>query len=210
MNSKSTLLAVLCLAVACNSWAQQLYKSVGPDGKVTFSDQPSKDEKAKISIMRGNVLKPVDSGQGLPDGLMGKPRGASRAEAPKQAGSELELAVLFVMTMLDGANRFERVCSIGERAGKDYSAAATGWRQRNANFIDQQSRILTTAIAPSKRAEMQRGVATRSEAKLAEVSALGPQLRGNWCQRHIQDMGSGVNDVANNSAIAVPLITYKP
>ena len=44
--------------------AQQLYRSVGPDGKVTFSDQPSSG--AKVTSGRGGSSAEGASGAGLP------------------------------------------------------------------------------------------------------------------------------------------------
>jgi glutaredoxin len=49
-----------------NSIAQQVYRSVGADGRVTFSDQPpAPSSNAKITIGRGGVAS-GDEGAGLP------------------------------------------------------------------------------------------------------------------------------------------------
>jgi glutaredoxin len=41
--------AILLAALACSAGAQQVFRIVGPDGKVTFSDQPPADPKAKAA-----------------------------------------------------------------------------------------------------------------------------------------------------------------
>jgi glutaredoxin len=41
--------AIVLLALACSAGAQQVFRIVGPDGKVTFSDQPPADPKAKAA-----------------------------------------------------------------------------------------------------------------------------------------------------------------
>lgn len=47
--------------------AQQLYRSVGPDGKVTFSDQPpAASSGAKVTKGRGGSFAESTSGAGLP------------------------------------------------------------------------------------------------------------------------------------------------
>lgn len=66
MKMKTTLLAtaaLLCLSgVSSMSQAQQLYRIVGPDGKVTFSDTPPAASAGKVTTGRGGTFS--DSGGG--------------------------------------------------------------------------------------------------------------------------------------------------
>ncbi len=69
MKIKATLLAtaaLICVGGASFvTHAQQLYRSVGPDGKVTFSDQPpAAASNAKVSTGRGGTFS--QSGGALP------------------------------------------------------------------------------------------------------------------------------------------------
>jgi glutaredoxin len=41
--------AIVLAALACSAGAQQVFRIIGPDGKVTFSDQPPADPKAKAA-----------------------------------------------------------------------------------------------------------------------------------------------------------------
>jgi glutaredoxin len=71
MKMKTTLLAtaaLLCLGSATfMSQAQQLYRIVGPDGKVTFSDQPPPAaSKAKVTAGRGGTFADSGTGGALP------------------------------------------------------------------------------------------------------------------------------------------------
>jgi glutaredoxin len=74
MKMKTTLLAtvaVLCLGSATfMSQAQQLYRIVGPDGKVTFSDQPPPAaSNAKITTGRGGTFAESGGSGALPAAL---------------------------------------------------------------------------------------------------------------------------------------------
>lgn len=218
MNIKTILLTLLSTA-ACGVDAQQLYKSVGPDGKVTFSDrQPG--GSGKISVMKSNILRPMEQDPLQASKLIAPSKPAASANVPARpqeeaaaphapSTPELEEAVSAVMLLSEVAKKFEPICSPTPKAAKQYSVAANGWKKRNANFIEQQNRILMEVIDPIKRAAMQNKVAARVDESLLQVTRLDTQWRSKWCDRAVMEMTSSGNDVANNASIAVPLITYK-
>lgn len=213
MNSK-ILLLLLSATAAGGVDAQQLYKSVGADGKVTFSDRPP-GGNGKISVMKSNILRPLN--QELPVSALAVPAKPAREAAPGPAvpatngpsTPELEEAVSSVLLMSEVAKRFEPICSPNPVAAKQYSVAVTGWRARNANFLDKQNRILMEVIDPTKRASMVNRVNGRVSESLAEVGSLNAAWRTKWCDRAVLEMTGKLNDVANNAAVAIPLISYK-
>ncbi len=211
------LLLVLLSTTAAGVDAQQLYKSVGPDGKVTFSDRPP-GGSGKISVMRSSVLRPMEAdapASAIPPTLRlpvtpASPRSAGAAAAVHAPSTpELEEAVSAVMLLAEVAKRFEPLCSANPVSAKQYSVAVNGWRTRNANFISQHARILMEVLDPIRRSALQAKVNARITEALAQVSSLNPSWRSKWCERAVLDMTSGTNDVANNPTVAVPLITYK-
>lgn len=69
MHNPSTkhLLAALLLIVTCaGAQAQGVYRIVGPDGKVTFSDRPPADAKAPAAARPGSANAAAASGAELP------------------------------------------------------------------------------------------------------------------------------------------------
>lgn len=46
---------MLCSALGTTTFAQTVYRIVGPDGKVTFSDKPPADEKSKVTTAGGST-----------------------------------------------------------------------------------------------------------------------------------------------------------
>lgn len=211
MNTKKLLLILLSAAAASGVDAQQLYKQVGPDGKVTFSDrQPG--GSGKVSVMKSNVLRPLDAEPPAASQMMVNPKATGadgKVFVPTGTMAELEDAVSSVMVLSEVAKKFEPICSPTPQAAKQYSIAVNGWRKRNANFIEQQTRILMEVIDPTKRNLMQNKVGTRVDEALLEVMRLNPAWRGKWCNKAVLEMTSGSNDIANNAPVAIPLITYK-
>ena len=56
--SKYVLFALLCTAAA-GSASAQVYKSVGADGKVMYSDHPSDNNNVSVSVIKADVVQPV-------------------------------------------------------------------------------------------------------------------------------------------------------
>lgn len=209
MSTNKLLLILLSAAAASGADAQQLYKQVGPDGKVTFTDrQPSGN--GKVSVMRSNVLRPLEPDAPPASKITVNPKsGDGPAFAPNGSRAELEEAVSAVMLLSEVARKFDPICSPTPQAAKEYSVAVNAWRMRNSNFLQLHTRILMQVIDPTRRAQMQGKIGGRVDEALAEVTRLNPAWRAKWCDKSILDMTSGSNDIANNAAVAVPLITYK-
>ena len=209
MSINKLLLIFLSAAAASGADAQQLYKQVGPDGKVTFTDrQPSGN--GKVSVMRSNVLRPLEPDAPPASKITVNPKSSDGpAFAPTGSRAELEEAVSAVMLLSEVARKFDPVCSPTPQAAKEYSVAVNAWRMRNSNFLQLHTRILMQVIDPTRRAQMQGKIGGRVDEALAEVMRLNPTWRAKWCDKSILDMTSGSNDIANNAAVAVPLITYK-
>jgi hypothetical protein len=216
MNKRPLLLLVLSLAMASGMAAPQLYKSVGPDGKVTFSDKPPADPKAKISVLKSSVMTPLESTVvppfPTPSSLAG-PKSSAPADgaAPYSSAVELDQAVLVVMGLVEITRKVEPICtSIAPLTAKRLAAAIKGWNMRNATFIQQQQRILMEVMTPAKRASLQAKTTSKTEQSVVEVSSLGTEGRVKWCERVIANLSSEDNDIANVPAVSVPLITNKP
>ena len=66
--SSRHLLALLLMTLACAGAQAQggVYRNVGPDGKVTFSDRPPADAQASAAARVGSTNSPVASGAALP------------------------------------------------------------------------------------------------------------------------------------------------
>lgn len=56
---KSLVFALLGMTVMCGASAQ-IYKSVGADGKVVYSDRPSDSRGASVSIIKAAVVTKIE------------------------------------------------------------------------------------------------------------------------------------------------------
>jgi hypothetical protein len=217
MSKRSVLLVLLSLAFSQGQAAPQMYKSVGPDGKVTFSDKPPVDPGAKLSVLKSNVLQPVESAV-LPSfpapSSLASARSAATPSAsalPFSTPAELDQALLVVMGMVEITRKVEPICSsTAPLTAKRLASATRGWNQRNATFLEQQRRILMEVVTPAKRAVLQAKLAAKTEKAVVEVSALSTEGRIKWCERVIANLSSDDNDIANVPAVSLPLITNKP
>lgn len=217
MNKRLLLLPVLCLASGLGLAQSQLYKSVGPDGKVTFSDKPPVEASAKVSVMKSNVLRPVESGVApsfpSPSSLSSaKPAPpAATNTLPYSSPAELDQALLVVMGMVEITRKVEPLCSsTAPLTARRLGAGIRNWNQRNATFVEQQRRILMEVVTPMKRASLQARLAAKTEQAIVELNSLSTEGRVKWCERLISNLSSDENDIANVPAVSVPLITNRP
>ena len=67
-SSSKNLLALLLVTLACAGAQAQggVYRNVGPDGKVTFTDRPPADAQAPVAARAGTTSGPAASGAALP------------------------------------------------------------------------------------------------------------------------------------------------
>lgn len=191
-----------------------MYKTVGPDGKITFSDRPQNGEKLKVSVMKGSVLRAVEGpvpaqpkiASAKAGGADAPGNGISAAGVPS---AELQHALLVVSLMSEVAVKFEPVCSKAAPHSKKFVTAANGWTLRNGSFIEKQRRAMAD-MAPARRTALQNEVAAKIQEAMTEVLAQSQAGQIKWCDKAIIDMSGGSNDVVNNADVAMPLITYKP
>lgn len=214
MNKFQPIFVIAAALFCCAASAQQLYKTVGPDGKVTFSDRPQNGEKLKVSVMKGSVLRAVEGPPpAQPKITAPKPGGAdapgSGISAAGVPSAELQHAVTVVSLMSEVAVKFEPVCSKATSQSKKFVTAANNWTLRNGSFIEKQRRAIAD-MAPARRTAIQNEVAAKIHEAMSEVLAQGQAGQVKWCDKATVDMSGGTNDVANNVDVAMPLITYKP
>lgn len=215
MKKLPPIFVIAAALVCCAASAQQMYKTVGPDGKITFSDRPQNGEKLKVSVMKGSVLRAVE-GPVPPQPKIAAPSKSGAADGPGSGISaagipspELQHAVLVVSLMSEVAVKFEPVCTKALPQSKRFVTAGNGWTLRNGSFIEKQRRAMAD-MAPARRTALQNEVAAKIQEAMSEVLAQSHAGQIKWCDKATIDMSGGGNDVVNNPEVALPLITYKP
>lgn len=213
---------LLLLLTAALGAQAQVYRSVGPDGKVVFTDSPPADPNAGLSAV--NVKDPdaqvsnqtPDSSQPVAAPAPKKAKHvANKAAAPTPVvpvvpDAALINAVSTVAGLEDMVNQTRNICiRTLPNAFEKYTGAADAWQQRNATVIAQKNHVLAQAFSEAE------GNALVEKAKAHNQQTLAPVLGGtsakrvSWCDKSADDMGKGTLDAFNNPSVAGPLGTFK-
>jgi hypothetical protein len=190
------------LAIPC-ALAQQMYKVVGPDGKVTFSDRPPAQAVGKVSVMRSSTLRPLVAPPAPPT-APARPAGVPAAATSAAVMTpEIETAMLSVMEQMEYTRRFYGFCS------KSFSVAARAWKQRNAAPIAHQNRLLMEAVSPSKRDELLGKVSAMLADESGKMATRTPAERQAWCADAVAELDSGKSDIVQPAMMAMPVVPYR-
>jgi hypothetical protein len=204
MNKNCFLLIVGCIA-ASGALAQQMYKVVGADGKVTYSDRPAYEKANKLSVMKAYTLRPVEHAKPAES----RPAGPAVPVDPTATITpEVEETMVSIMNLKHVAVQYMQMCSATEAQSRAYTAATTNWRKRNAPYIEQQKRLLMEVMSPNKRADMQ----DRSQAAVADMTRSmppTPQGRKEWCDGTIAELESRRADINKPVMLSIPITPYK-
>lgn len=205
--TKKFLLLMFGWVVASSALAQQMYKSVGPDGKVTFSDRPAVEKAKKLDVMRSYVLRPAEDFKPMPEG--GLPQKQGPVTNPNATVTPaVEDAMVNVMSLTEFARRFQLMCGTTPGGAKAFTDATNQWKKRNAQYIEHQKRLLMETVSPHKRAEL----LERMDAYVLEINKTIPQTaagRKDWCAGMVTQMNSGNADINKPEMLEVPITRYK-
>lgn len=234
MNRKSSLLMVLAMTVTCGTFAQQVYKSIGPDGKTVYSDQPPVGTDTKSTVI-GAPAQPSQT-NATTDAAR-RPAEASAAQEPRsmaarKAGAKIALpreappveapaaqaldpavekALIGVMGMEDLVLQTEYLCLQAlPTSFKKYTTSTTNWKQRNAAVLAQQRRVLSEAISPSQRQLIEGALKVKNQRMLAPVLNAPMASKIKWCDESSDEINGGKMDVYNNEKLAPALMNYRP
>lgn len=212
MLKKKLFLMILCCAAAAGGQAQQMYKTIGPDGKITFSDRPEISADTKVSVMRKNVLRPVEVPAAKRDGSQA-PRPASHkrgaGEAAPDITPDIEEAMVSVMGLSEFGRRFDGFCSATQEEAQAFAAANYGWQKRNSAAVEQQKQLLTVVLSPARRAHLVDRERQRLADEIGKAAARDPVARKAWCEGIIAELNSGRSDVDQPAMMALPIVQYR-
>lgn len=225
-----TTLLVSSLATAAFSVAAQaVYKTVGPDGKIIYSDHPPVDSKTQSTLLNGPKAAPEIKSDRPPlpasastakdadtknkSAKTPSKKGADAAKtdaAPVVNNDVLEGAIIGVMGMESLVLQTEEACvNAMPTSMKRYSGAGTGWRERNASVVAQQRKLLATVFDADKRRVIVLGIKTKNDASFVPFKASNLAAKIKWCDQSIKEIESGAMDVFNNPKLAPPIMNYK-
>jgi hypothetical protein len=225
----TTLVAIIAVSGFA---AQGVYKSVGPDGKITFSDQPPADSKSKSTVHSAPPARqqaalepspPRAAGiEETPGTLAPTTRGAKKASrtpaATKEAAateSPIDATLLKALHTVAGHKllvQHMRDTCIQTRptAMGKYADAADHWAQRTGAIMAQQQWVMGDLLNASQRQKFGEAVKTSIDKLTNPYAAAAPAALFKWCDHSVAEINSGVMDLHNRQEVSAPLTGYRP
>ena len=218
---KKAWVGLLITCTAALAPAQTIYRVVGPDGKVTFTDRPPGNAEA---AQQQQTAKPAPASETRPmpqpAASATEPATAKKANAakatpadrpaaapaePKPVDEALLRALVAVLFQETLVRKSEELCiSTLPTSMKRYGDAADGWRQRNAVWLDKAQKQMLN-LGP----EFQRVVKTRVDDDISKllkpVNDASMHQRIKWCDQTAQDLPKGTLDLGGKSMVTGPL-----
>lgn len=194
--------------------AAPIWKSVGPDGKIVYSDHPPTAASAAVVNRPPSPQPIVHAAERVSAPVNVASAGTSSTDAgpPENTRVDPQLleAVVGVLTQRDLMPRLDEICSSIDPAGRDrWHAGAAGWKVRNAQYVSQAERVLAIAVPAARRA----GVATRVDEGALRLAAPGmegpPAARRRWCEDTTSRLNEGSLDLRTRTEWVDPLMSYQ-
>lgn len=200
---------LLVLAAAAHS---QIYRSVGPDGKVTFTDKPPTAETAQA---RAQAAQPpaAPAASAAPAALAAPPvvGAPSRGAGVPQPAAGMERSVRDVIGEYELVQAFRSTCGFAfPDEQKRYGTAADQWADRNKAFAQRALDVAGTLLGEDGRMQL-RSVVVREAHNNADRAARVPTPAARtWCEDRLRDLApGGKSDQVVQAGHAV-LATYQP
>jgi cell pole-organizing protein PopZ len=219
-------LTMLAILFTCSVHAMGIYKTVGPDGKVTYSDQPPATADA-----RDNSLASSANTVGAAANTSSQ-KSATRAQqtagpsgdtallpvaaitAPVSAASPQESAIIGVLSVEDIVRQTEDMCNQTQpSASAKYSDAASEWRRRNRVPVMQAHHAVAQAFnnvngAVSEQ-RIENAIRVKSHGILHPILQAPTTEKLRWCDNAVDQMRGGALDVADKPTLTEPLRSYR-
>ena len=205
--------------------ASQVYRIVGPDGKITFSDRAPKDPGMHTSLVvrqaaSGAVVLPppvtaitpwsslsADARRGIVPAI---PVGET-ASSPSAVTVSLVDALSAVLARVELVQTMRQVCVRNmPAAAASYDDAARRWRERNAAVVAKTDRVMEFAFDGPPRNKIQANAHTRLLTILSALASASTEAKLQWCDQSAEAIAHGALDVQGASGIATAVMNYTP
>ena len=180
------MLSVLLVSHAC--LAAPVYKVVGPDGKVSFTDQLPASAAASAQ-----ELKPAGAPTGVRK-LENSPTGSVAAAYTKQI--IVESAARFCLRYVPASTTA-------------IVAARDGWRDRNGAINEKRNRVMNAIMTSEERNKLAATMQRENDAFLNKMKAAPITEQTKWCERAPVSFSSQELDISQNSTLVKAIMDFK-
>jgi hypothetical protein len=164
----------LLLALSASA-SGQVYKIVGADGKITYSDRPPLEASASVQLLKGGVPTSVPARGPAVD--TGRGTGAGRSALLPGVEATLHNVAL---TETATAACSEEVPS----STKHYAAAKAQWRSRNRAVLERTDKVLASEF-PGQRARLEADARRKVDAVFMPIFTSDAARRVRWCEEAV-------------------------
>jgi hypothetical protein len=230
--SPRALLISLAAALACGVGLAatreplaDVYRIVGPDGKITYSDHPPKESGMRSTLVVRNpasgvvVLPPpitaitpwaslsVDARRGIVPAV---PLGDTIA-SPWAITVPLVDSLSAVLARAELVRTMRQVCARNmPSAARAYDEAAGRWQERNSAVVFRAERVLESAFDGPRRNKIEANAHTRISPILTAVASASTEAKLQWCDQSVETIMHGALDLQGAGGAGAPVMSYTP
>jgi hypothetical protein len=192
---------VLLLTLSATGSAQ-VYKVIGPDGKVSYTDRPPSEANANVQVIRSGVAAPVSTAA--------PPAAPARQPLPSEWEKARLLPALRVVlgktALVEGSMAIcmETLPTSMQR----YLLAQVSWKRRNDQILGNANAMLETVFA-AERAQLEEKLRASADLILQPVRQSEVPRRIAWCDRSVKEIEGDAFDLARNLSVT-PLTRTPP
>lgn len=186
---RSRPLAALSLLFFAHAAGAEIYKVVGADGRVSYTDQPPSVATPNVQLFK--------HGRGRPTVATEEPDPLRRAQ------TRLSPAVRDVLNSNAFALEGMHLCmQVMPGAMRRYGDTLDGWKIRNAEATERAEQILAETAPASIRARIKAAAINDARQVMAHIRTATPKRLSTWCESTSAELASGNVDLARQPAIA--------
>lgn len=179
--------SALALAQACG--AAPLYKVVGPDGKVTYTDQRPAAEGA--DALKGSATPGARA-----------PSAAGQSDPASAAG-----AAYAMQLVVESGSRFCSTYVI--TSSRDVLKARAGWRERNIELLQKKNAVLRDTVGLPAMLSMSGKMERENEAVLQKLRQAPEAEQQKWCAAAPASFEAAPLDPSRNPTLVKTIMDYK-
>jgi len=198
MRWKMLILAALAMP-ACQ--AQQVYKVVGADGRITFTDRPPPASPAQAVTPFGGRA-PARPAPAVP-----------AARGPIEAALQVYYKQIIVHSAKELCRQlgsmYPDLPGVAATAATA-AQAGTQWQQRHAALAQQQIVVLQDQFTRAELLRMADDARIENNSYVSRLSRQPPAEQLGWCAQFPKTLASLEFDLASNPVLVRQLMDYKP
>ncbi len=215
----ASLFAALCGTAVCGPAAGPTYRSVGPDGKIIYSDRKPTDPQVRTRELGQTVTAPLLAPAVAPFDLrpatalppVARPAGGDAPQVdvsgtpfpPGLPDAILDVLVhqFFVQTLVETCGHLRPAFT--ER----YQGGVRNWRDRNAEILAKSNRISFARFTGEQR-DVLRATARARLGQLLPPPDGAPEDKMAWCDRMSTDLARRQFELVGDMRVA-PILNFE-